>query len=304
MKQKKKVFHLFIVLMLVSYHAFTQDDLSSLLNEETEETSSEPVIATFKTTRVVNAHSLETVKGKTLDVRITHRFGDIGGSGGGVHPLYGLDNAANIRLAAEYGVNDKLTLGFGRNKVKEHLDGYIKYRLMQQTKDNAKPIALTLLTNTAFTPVKASIDSSSEESFPKEVHRLSYTFQAILGRKISDNLSLILLPTYVHRNFVQYGDENGIFSLGIAGRFKFTKRSAIIFDYFHSFSDFRKTNKETYFPPLGIAYEIETGGHVFHIEFTNATGIVENDFIPNTKSSWLDGGFRFAFTISRVFVIG
>ncbi|MBN4065909.1 hypothetical protein JYT51_01090 [Candidatus Amoebophilus asiaticus] len=294
---------LFFIIAFVNVSVFPQDDLLSILDEETEEASSEPVMASFKTTRLVNAHSLETVKARTLDVRITHRFGDLAGAGGGVHTLYGLDNAANIRLAVEYGASEKLTLGFGRSKIREHLDGYIKYCMVKQTTDNKMPLAITVLANTALSPMRASTDATSEESFQKQIHRFSYTFQAIIGRKFSENLSLIVMPTYLHRNYVQFDDENSFVSLGIGGRFKFTKRSALIFDYFYNFSNFRKNNSDTYFPPLGIAYEIETGGHVFHIEFTNATGIIENDFLPNTKSNWLDGGFRLAFTISRVFVI-
>jgi len=290
---------LLTVLFTISLHA--QDDMMDLLDAETEDVSKDPVIATFKTTRIVNAHSIETVKAKTLDIRISHRFGDVGGaSGGGIHQFYGLDNAANIRLAAEYGVTDKLTLGMGRSKVKEHIDGYVKYGLLKQTKDNKMPISVTVFANTAMTPMTASSDTTSEFSYQKFVHRLSYTYQAIIARKISPSISVEILPTYLHRNYVANGDENSLFAIGYAARIKFTRSSAFIVDYFYAFSNYRKTNGTQYYSPLGIAYELETGGHVFHISFTNAAGIIENDFIPNTTSDWLNGGYKLAFTISRV----
>ncbi|MFQ5446191.1 MAG: DUF5777 family beta-barrel protein [Saprospiraceae bacterium] len=37
------------------------------------------------------------------------------------------------------------------------------------------------------------------------------------------------------------------------------------------------------------------------MNFTNATGIIPTDYIPYTRSNWLDGQFRIGFTISRIF---
>jgi hypothetical protein len=77
---------------------------------------------------------------------------------------------------------------------------------------------------------------------------------------------------------------------------------ALIVDYFHNFSEYRTNNKSTpFYNPLAIGLEMETGGHVFHMNFTNNGGISENNFIPNTTSSWLKGEFKFGFNISRVF---
>jgi len=120
----------------------------------------------------------------------------------------------------------------------------------------------------------------------------------------------MLMPTYIHRNFVKFGDENNSFALGAGGRFKLTKRMAIIVDYYHLFSKYRKdlhADEESpvnYYNPLGIGLEIETGGHVFHLNFSNSAGIIETQYIPYTNKNWFDGGFRFGFNISRVFDVG
>ncbi len=272
------------------------------------------VFATFKTSRLVNAQSTETVKTGTLDFRITHRFGNIGeASGGGVHTLYGWDAIADVRLAFDFGITNNLTLGIARNKRFENIDGYIKYRFMEQTTDNKVPFSACIFSDAALTPMKedqlySGVDTSAAIGFRKKFsHRLSYTTQLILARKFGEKFSLELLPGYTHRNFVAQTDtlrtdENDIFSLGAGFRIKLTKRIAIIADYFQVFSAFRQNNPD-YFAPLSIGIEIETGGHVFHLDFTNAPGIIENDFLVNTKDNWGRGGFKFGFNISRVFTL-
>ena len=105
-----------------------QDDLLNMLEAEADSAlADEKVLATFKTTKIVNAQSTETVKKGTLDFRITHRFGNMGAkSNGGWHTLWGFDAAENIRFSFDYGITERVQLGFGRSKTKEHLDWLIK----------------------------------------------------------------------------------------------------------------------------------------------------------------------------------
>ena len=235
-----------------------------------------------------------------MDFRITHHFGDVSGQGGGAHTLYGFDQASDIRLAFEYGINDRLTTGVGRSKIGEMVDGYLKYRLLQQTTDDKMPVSVTLFTNMAITPQK-----KIGNEYDIFAHRLSYTYQALIARKISSKLSLQITPTFSHRNYLfNARDENDLFSLAVGGRMKLTRSFALLADYFYTFSNFRSTNKQTYFLPLGVGVEIETGGHVFHLFFTNNAAILENSFLPNTTSSWRKGEFKFGFNISRTFGLG
>ncbi len=284
--------------------AKAQDDLSKLMEEQTKAVKGEPVIATFKTTRIINAQSVETVKKRTLDFRIAHRFGPIGTNGGGKHTLYGFDASSDIRLAFEYGINEKLTVGLARCKSRETLQGLIKYRLLQQTTDGKVPLAITLYSDAGLMAEK-----DPDTRYSNYAHRLNYCTQAIIARKFSSGLSLQVMPTWVHRNFVSYhDDENDLLSVGMGGRVKITKRSAIIFDYFQTFSNFRKSkvsytySKPTFAPPIGLGWEVETGGHVFAIMFSNSAGLMESDFIPNTttKGNILED-MRFSFSISRNF---
>ncbi len=296
MNQKFNILLSLCLLLALAPAAQAQDSLLDALVDSVAD-KSQPVFATFKTTRVVNGHSVETVKRKGLDFRVTHHFGDISGDGGGVHTLYGLDQSADIRIAFEYGVTDRLTLGVGRSKIGELLDGYAKYRLLAQTQDNKMPVSTTLFVNAGFTPQKAAA-----EEYDNAAHRLSYTYQVLIARKFSPNFSLQVMPTLLHRNYLANPqDEHDLFSMGVGGRLKLTKRFALLADYFYTFSDLRNQSDSGFYAPLGLGIEIETGGHVFHMFFTNNAGIVENVFIPNTTSSWAKGEFKFGFNISRTF---
>ncbi len=293
------------LLLFVFLSASAQEEDWKSLLAQGDSAKHEKTRATFKTTRIINAQSVETVKAKTLDFRISHRFGIMGN---GAHTLYGFDVSSDIRLAFEYGINDKLTLGIARCKRKENIQALVKYRVLQQTPDNHMPVSLTWYSDMTFTPEKdidGNYDAALYSPYNAFAHRMTYVHQAIIARKFSPGISLELLPTVVHRNFVKDpGDENTLFALGAGGRFKLSRRSAIIFDYFHAFSAFRKNNTTTlYSPPLGLGWEVETGGHVFSIMFSNSAGLAESDFITSTTDSWLDGGFRFSFNISRGFLL-
>ncbi len=295
----------------VCISSYGQQDLLSMLDSAKPATK-EKVFATFKTTKVINAQSTETVKKHTLDFRITHRFGDIGTEGGGsAHDLYGLDNISDYRISFDYGITDNLMIGVGRSKLNENIDGTIKWRFLDQTTDNHSPVSATLYGNAALTPeVQSSLYSGTTDSTYKFSDRLSYVTQIIIARKFSRSFSLEILPTYFHRNYVKAltnpnnnaEDQNDMLALGGALRMKVSKRMAILVDYFHVFSDFRTNNPITpYYDPLAVGIEIETGGHVFHLNFTNASGIIENYFLANTTDSWSKGGMKFGFNISRVF---
>ncbi len=291
-------------LILIPFITYSQDDLMDMLGSEKDSTSSpEKVSYTFKAIKLINANTIETTKKKTLDFRITHRFGNMGISDGtGRHSLYGLDNATNIRFSLDYGLTDRLMIGIGRSKTQEHIDGNLKFRFLDQKKEGV-PISAAYFVNVALSPVATVADNKFE-------NRMSYTHQLIIASKISRGVSLEILPTLVHRNYVANivnpdnneildNNENNLMALGFAGRFKITKRMSFVLDYFLTLSEFKADYN--YYDALGIGVEIETGGHVFHINLTNSAGIIENDFIPNTRDFWGDDGYKLGFNISRVF---
>jgi hypothetical protein len=272
-----------------------QDDLLKLLESETPVTK-EKIIATFKGDRVINVQTNETVRLKNLDVRISHLFGNVGAqSGGGIHNLYGLDQSADIRIGFHYGVTDRLMLGVSRAKRNENLEGLIKFRAIEQETNGGFPFALTLFGNTTY-----SIKYMEEPV--KDIYRLTYCAELIFARKFSPNFSLLVIPVFIHRNFVEADDENNTYSLCTGLRYKFTRSTSLIFDYSHTFG--RENVATDYYDVMGVGVEVETGGHVFSIMFTNASGILENDYLVNTQDSWSKGGMKFSFNISRMFRFG
>lgn len=269
------------------------------------------VYQTFKDTRVINVHSVETLARNRLDVRIVHRFGDLLGDNGGWATFYGLENAADVMIGAEYGVTDALTVGLYRSKgagltpqgdagLRQLLNGILKQRILRQTEDGI-PFSMTFAGTTSMATSKR-IEGNDDLilSFPRFFHRFAFNGQLVIARKVSPGFSIEVIPGYTHRNLVPFTSKNGIFSLGAATRLQLSRVFGLVADVTIPFAQ-EQTAANGYYPALGLGLEIETGGHVFQVNFTNATGIPETDFIPYTTSNWLDGEFRLGFTISRWF---
>ena len=175
-------------------------------------------------------------------------------------------------------------------------------------------VALTSISGQEKTETPDSTDPLVISAFPNFTDRMAHNFQIILGRKFSDAFSLQILPAYTHRNLVADADENGIFSLGLATRIQLTKVIGIIADATLPFSSVRSEDESffaelygfdtfegRFYPAIGFGLEFDTGGHIFQLNFTNATGLMETDYIPYTTSDWSKGEFRIGFTISRMF---
>jgi hypothetical protein len=257
----------------------------------------------FHGTRIINGHSAEHLNKKVLEFRVEHRFGDFAGDNGGVQSMFGLDNSSDIRLAFEYGVTDNLMLGFGRSKgagtpYRSLLDGFIKYRFLKQ-EEGKSPISLSVLGTSAYSYMKASEDISLVSHFPKMAHRFAYSTQLIATHKLGKSFSFALMPTVVHRNYVQNDDANTIFSMGSALKWSINDNWGIIAEYYHALHDdaLRTTNKNS----LSFAVEWITFGHNFTIYVSNARGFGETQFITNTYEDWLKGQFRLGFCIGRKF---
>ena len=288
-----------------------QDSLGELFGKDS--VRRDPVIATFKSTRIINGQSNETLAKGDLDFRVAHRFGDMGGSGGGSSTFFGLDNSTDIRIAFEYGIIDRLTAGISRAKGSGNFTQMYevlgKYKLLRQTMDNRVPVGVTVFANAVASGMKSSVEKSDVNYFDSFSSRMSYTAQAIISRKFGELISLAVLPTFVHRNRVGYKDMNNMFAMGVGGRLRFSKRVALVVDYFVPFrdeesKDYYASRGTEFYNSLGVGVEIETGGHVFHLNFTNSTAILENQFIPETVTTWTQGQFRWGFNISRRFSLG
>lgn len=246
----------------------------------------------FKSSRVINGHSMEMIGRGVLDVRILHRFGMLSD---GVKELFGLDHAS-MRLGFDYGLYTNLTVGVGRSTLNKELDGFIKYRPVRQGVDGF-PFSIVWVSGIALhTMPWANPDRKNYFS-----SRLAYYHEVIIGCKFTDGFSLQVSPIMVHRNLVTgANDDNNTFALGIGSRLKLSKRIAFVADY-HPIVSGREPGTRD---PLSAGFDIETGGHVFQLHFSNSTGMNEKAFITGTTGDFWKGDIRFGFNLSRVFQVG
>lgn len=285
-----RVIPVLILLVLTSgLHAQDQDLLKLLGNDKPKK---ERIKYAFKSPRVINNHSMEFLNPGTMDFRILHRFGQLNQ---GYKNFFGLDQAS-MRMGFDFGVFHNLMFGFGRSTYKKEVDGFIKFApIMQSTGPWSSPVTVALVAGMTMDGMPWA-DPNRKNFFTS---RLAYYFEAVIGRKFSEGFTLQVMPTMVHNNLVALQtDPNNIYAIGVAGRLKLSKRIAFTWDYTHVVKGMPDSG---YYNPLSVGFDIETGGHVFQLHFSNATGMNERAFITETTGQWGKGEVRFGFNLSRVF---
>ncbi|MEB2773734.1 DUF5777 family beta-barrel protein [Algoriphagus sp. D3-2-R+10] len=285
MDLKKHYLTLFI--LLITFSVQSQDMLEQLREQSGQE--ADVVLGTFKGTRIINGQSIETRGKGNLDVIISHRFGRLNSGG---YNLFGLDDS-NVRLGLDYSISDRVTIGFGRNSLNKVYDGFIKGRILEQ-KTEGMPLSATWVSD-------FSVYSLKRPELPMTFQRrLRYVNQLIVARKFSPLFSLQLMPTFVHRNLVPTEMEpNNLAVLGIANRLALSKRVSLTGEYYYRFGKNLPGHNS-----LGIGVDIETGGHVFQLHFTNSNEMTPAGFIPSTQGNFFDGDIHFGFNVARSFQIG
>lgn len=283
-----------VIFFLAVMDMQAQDDL---LSELVTEPTDEKVVGTFKGTRVINAQSVETKPVGSLEFIFSHRFGRIDE---GSYTLWGLDESY-VRLGLEYGISDRFGIGIGRTSVDKTIDSYVRFKIFTQ-RNGSKKMPFTVTALTAFnyrTDPKFDVNSDPIANIDK----IAYVSQVLIARKFNSNLSLQLNPIYVHRNLANQALENNDdFAIGIAGRYKITRSMAITGEYIY-----RATAKDNVdenferFDAIGIGLDIETGGHVFQLVFTNSLGLIERAVVTDTLGDFWDGDIHFGFNITRTF---
>lgn len=289
---------LLLALLGATLTTHAQVDLLSALGPDSTEV--EYTTATFKSTHVINGQSVETLGKGVLDFRIDHRFGFLST---GIQELFGLDQAA-VRLGFDYGLTNRLMIGVGRSTYQKTVDGTVKYKLLRQCDQGCTmPITLSLVAETSVTTlVPQQVPWYGEDNRDFLSNRLSYSFQAVIGRKFSEGISLQLSPGVVHRNLVAIPEEhNDLLNMGFAGRAKLSKRVALNVEYFYVLPN--QGPREAFHNSLAVGFDIETGGHVFQLHFTNSTGMFERAFITETTGDFFKSDIHFGFNISRVFTV-
>ena len=286
-----------VVFVLVSgfipLHA--QNDLLDMLDQEIKPVRTQ-VDATFKSTRIINCHSIERMQGGDLELHVSHRFGLVNS---GFKKFFGLDESSS-HLSLEYGITNWMEVGLGRATVDEQFNGFVKFSPIRQSKGRwAMPVSASLY----IAAITTTRDYPDPTWVVDAVHRRSFVAQLLVARKFAPWLSLQVSPTFVHRNMVATPlDPNRLFALGIGGRMKFSRRVALSCEYFW-LKDRELLTGPPRYNPLSIGIDIETGSHVFQLFVSNSFQILENGFIGDTYGSWKKSGLHVGFNISRVFTV-
>ena len=286
---------------LISYILFwsvnlsAQDDLLDML-EDNQDPITNYTFATFKNTRLVSGHSIETNGKGVLQFMIQHRFGTLNS---GWRELWGLDNSI-IRIGVEYGITDQLNIGLARSSFLKTYDATLKWRFLRQ-KSGAEnfPFSATAVSSIYLNTTEWA-DPERENFFSS---RLSYHHALLVAKKFGDGFSMQLMPTVLHNNLVDKAiDQNTIFSMGIGTSIKLNGSVRLNFEYYYLPPD--QTFSEDLTNALSIGFDIETGGHVFQFHLTNSRGMTEQFLVRKTTGSWDKGDIYFGFNISRVFNVG
>jgi hypothetical protein len=292
----KKYFIIIQFILVCTTAVWGQEDLLGMLEAESDK-KPVPVFATFKSTRVVNGQSIEHVAAKHLNFVILHRFGELNG---GAYQLWGLDQA-NIRLAFDYGITDKIQVGMARSSNGKTYDGNLKIKFLGQTKGKGgMPISLGYYGNTAVNTL--TWDFPQRQNF--FTSRLSFVHQLVMAKKFGDKLSLQLAPTLVHYNLVRRTtDPNTLFALGTAASIKLNRSVRLNIEYYPRLNGRDVPNKagQQLYDYLGVGFDIETGGHVFQLMLSNSVGMLEQHQIAETTGSWENMAVRLGFNVSRTF---
>ncbi len=257
---------------------------------------SKPVRPMFGCPTVIDNQTVYIPTAKTLEVVIEHRFDKIEN----ISNLFGIYGSSNIRIGANYSITNKLSVGYGITKLRMLSDFRIKYNILEQTRDNKMPIALTAYGN-------MGIDGRNESYFGKDykfTNRFSYFAEVIVARKFTDWLSIQVSGSFAHINRVDSLMEHDKFGITFSGRARVSPQSSIIFNYgiplpINGISEnlsFTNPPKDNF----GIGWEISTSTHVFQLFVASSTDLSPQYILMENQNDWLSGDLYFGFTITRL----
>lgn len=265
--------------------SYAQDDLLSEL--DSTQVSDSYATAAFKGLQIVTLQTTKMPAKKEVYFVVSHRFGTVKD---GFSEFFGLDQATT-KIGGVYGITDWLSVSASRHTLLKVYEAGLKYRVARQSADFPVDIVgyNTVDINSLF----------KKEDYPKIEFsdRLTYITQVLISRKVSEKLSLQLVPSYIHKNLHNPALENdNQFSMGAGGRMKLTKRLSVNVEYMHNFD-----KPDFYTNPLSVGLDLETGGHIFQLLFTNSQAMTESGYITNAAGDWGKGDFFFGFNLYRVF---
>ena len=299
----KKICLILSTLVLAISTLVAQDDMLSMLDSATTP-EKEFVSSTFKSTRNVNFHTTEILPSRSLDFRISHRFGPLASK---AYNAWGIDGPANLMLSLEYSYSGRWMVGIQRSFLEKMGAAFFKWKIIRQAKNGGSPVNITYHGAAYNTFMKDPYLGLPDKFYDMNWDRVSYVNQLLVSRKWNNWVSTQVGAAYVHHNLVGAAngmDKNDVLVVTGILRAKFTKRQAVIVEYGYRLDQTYAAPGTKYYDSFGFGWEIETGGHVFQVFAVNSFGILENQALIRSDGDYSTSGMRIGFNIMRVFAVG
>ena len=261
--------------------------LTASLSAQDDDSGKLPVRSPWETGILIDNPTVVSPYKGALELNIQHRFGTIKN---GITDIYGIYAPSNIRMALNYGVTDRIMVGFGTTKDSKLQDFDLKVALIQQNRSGSVPVSLSFFGN--FVVNASSKDNFGPEERYKAIHRFSYFSELILSRKFSDMLSLQLAPSFSYFNAIAAGSKNNYIGISGGGRVKILSSSSIIFEYDQAVTESDSKSN------LGIGYEIGTATHCFQIVMSNNRLLIPQHSYAINTNDFSKGEFSLGFNIT------
>ncbi|MFW5819768.1 MAG: DUF5777 family beta-barrel protein [Bacteroidota bacterium] len=91
-------------------------------------------------------------------------------------------------------------------------------------------------------------------------------------RRFFEDLSLQISPAYVRCKWAVFDGDKDLFAINTEGVYYFSELFSIRLDYSYFLN--HRMKEGDFHNHLGIGMDFFTGLHIFHINFTNSTGII------------------------------
>ncbi len=274
---KKISFILSLMLIVSVKYAVSQEGEAQKEEKKTVEDA-------FACTMLIENQTITQPKKKGKEFIIHHRIGTIKS----ISDIFGLYGPANIRLGINYGITDKLMLGFGSEKFNKMQELMWKYSILQQ-KENGMPIFLSYYGNVVV--------CGREEAYFGDNYsfkdRISTFHQLIIARKFSERISLEVAPYYLHFNKVDSLYSNDAIGVSVGGRIKIWNEISFMgeFNYVSPLESFDYPkdvdgNDVPGSPKPGFAFGLEknTGTHAFQLFATTYNNIIaQKNYLYNQR---------------------
>ncbi len=271
--------------------------------------SESPMEDAFLATQLINLPTTRVLGSHSAEFRIMHRWGLINGGGGQTFSsFFGLDAGANTSINMSVALTDNLDF-LVRRAGTPHKDIEVAFKYVPVQQNSNMPVSVG---------VYAGFDWISRADVANTTNRLSPNLQCMIGRRLSDKFSALVVPSYAFRsdhvstlikNSLPYKDTRGTFAVGFGMQYEFVRHTAFNAEYIPRISGYKGNpfagDRRFNLWSVGMGYKI--GLHVFELLFSNSQLINTNEYIPgsnkiNENKIFSQGAnFHFGFNIHRQF---